>query len=321
MQHLKKRYSDLLSSPTRQRLSNVSSVVTEASLLASNLQRHNSDRLQRIEKMSARPKRGKTVTTQAGAHLLYQRQPQRELMMLHKMIRQEKEQLLAEYRENKFQVIDRKRKRLTIKQWLDHKGKNEEFLSLETSDETSRRLLKRPDPFTIDITRTPVVRSAAEQEDADEACATARPLRNMRWPHLQPEREVPIFTSTQAAAAAAAAEAIDPALIEEAYDYDMEFERACNDEVERALRSSSPPQGPTPGSSPPMTPRQRSSPPLGSSPMIIPRQETLRRGTLPRQSPRSPSIRQPKWKVIEQMIKDFRASQASNSAQEDTENV
>ncbi|KAM4067406.1 DDE superfamily endonuclease [Hirsutella rhossiliensis] len=281
IQHLQKRYSDLLSSPTCQRLSNASTVVTEASLLSSNLQKHYNDRLQRIEKMSARPKRGKIVKTQAGTFYTSvsldevrksakqtqqaekAKSQRQEVVMLRAIIRQEKEQLLAEYRKNKVQFINGKQRRLTIKQWLDHVGKNEEFLSLETSDETYKRLLKRPGPFTIDTTRTPWrhARSAAEQEAADNACATARPLRNIRWPHLEPEHAVKITTSR-----IAEEETVDPAL-----------EAAYNGEVERALRSSSP-QGPTPPSSPPITPTERIS----------------------------------GWKRIKGIIRDFRVSRQSN---------
>ncbi|KAM4067629.1 DDE superfamily endonuclease [Hirsutella rhossiliensis] len=262
VRHIKHRYNDLLSSPTRNGLSNVTRTVTEASLLALNLAKQYQDRLQRIEKMSNRLKRGKTVKASEGTfytsvsledirkaaertqQLEAEKSQRQQLLSIRDMIRKEKKQLLDEYRKNKRQVINGKEKTLNIKQWLDFKGKSEEFLALESGEETYRRLLKRPDPFFIDTTRREI--GEAEREAANKACASARPLRTMQWPHLQRERSVEIITSRNTdhhePHNGPDGTTINPLL-------NIDLMKEIDEEIDRALSSSppsSPPASPTP---------------------------------------------------------------------------
>ncbi|KAM4058577.1 DDE superfamily endonuclease [Hirsutella rhossiliensis] len=188
IRHVQGRYHEVFSSPTRSRLS---------------------------IKMSSRLRRGKPVKAAEGTFytslsledvrqaakrtikLEEEKAHRKELLKVRSMIRQEKQKLLAQYRKEKVYFVNGKKKRYTIKQWLGLTGNNDEFLSQESSEDTFKRLFKRPGPFTIDKTRTPYrkVRTAAEQEAADEACASARPLQSMQWPHLQRERSVEIITT------------------------------------------------------------------------------------------------------------------------------
>ncbi|KAM4061655.1 DDE superfamily endonuclease [Hirsutella rhossiliensis] len=146
VQDLRTRYHEILSSPTRGRLSNVSQAVTEASLLSSTLAKCYKDRLQRIEKISSRPRCGKAVKAAEGTFYtsvsledirksrertlrLEEEKSQRQLLLsMRGIIRRERQQLLDEYRKNKVQLVNGKMKRLTIKQWLDFVGKSEDSL-------------------------------------------------------------------------------------------------------------------------------------------------------------------------------------------------
>ncbi|KAM4067526.1 hypothetical protein HRG_012294 [Hirsutella rhossiliensis] len=111
MQQLRHRYHNMLSSPTRKGLEIASRAVTEAALVRTNLNQHYKDRLQRIEKMSARTRKGKAVKASEGTFYT---------------------------------------------SWLAWKGKSDDYLALETSEEMYARLLKPADKFTIDTTRTPL---------------------------------------------------------------------------------------------------------------------------------------------------------------------
>ncbi|KAM4064010.1 hypothetical protein HRG_007080 [Hirsutella rhossiliensis] len=92
---------------------------------------------------------------ESSQRLAAQKSHRQELRQLKAMVRREREQLLEQYRNEKFQVINGKARRLTIKQWLAWKGKSDDYLALETSEEMYARLLKA-DKFTIDTTRTPL---------------------------------------------------------------------------------------------------------------------------------------------------------------------
>ncbi|XP_044715243.1 uncharacterized protein HRG_11220 [Hirsutella rhossiliensis] len=92
---------------------------------------------------------------ESSQRLAAQKSHRQELRQLKAMVRREREQLLEQYRNEKFQVINGKARRLTIKQWLAW-GKSDDYLALETSEEMYARLLKPADKFTIDTTRTPL---------------------------------------------------------------------------------------------------------------------------------------------------------------------
>ncbi|KAM4062358.1 hypothetical protein HRG_011148 [Hirsutella rhossiliensis] len=196
------------------------------------------------------------------------------------IIRRERQQLLDEYRKNKVQLVNGKMKRLTIKQWLDFVGKSEGFLALESSEEVYNRLLRPRDRFTIDTTRTQ--RTAAEKEAVDRACASARPLQSIQWPHLQREQSIEIIMSSEKKPQPEpheTSEPNEPAPDENTQEapLDSTLYTAFFDEVDSIL-GSSPPSGATPPSSPPVTP----------TPLI------------------------PGWKRLQGIVQYFRASQAPN---------
>ncbi|KAM4061737.1 DDE superfamily endonuclease [Hirsutella rhossiliensis] len=264
VQDLRTRYHEILSSPTRGRLSNVSQAVTEASLLSSTLAKCYKDRLQRIEKISSRPRRGKAVKAAEGTfytsvsledirksrertlRLEEEKSQRQQLLSMRGIIRRERQQLLDEYRKNKVQLVNGKMKRLTIKQWLDFVGKSEGFLALESSEEVYNRLLRPRDQFTIDTTRTQ--RTAAEEEAVDRACASARPLQSIQWPHLQRERSIEIIISSEKKPQPEpyeTSEPNEPAPDENTQEASLDSTlcTASFDEVDSILGSSPPPGG------------------------------------------------------------------------------
>ncbi|RYC79008.1 hypothetical protein BFJ63_vAg18109 [Fusarium oxysporum f. sp. narcissi] len=143
------KYRDMLSSPTRAGLCEVSKVVTEACLLEETVTIHVDDRRKRIEKRyheKKRGKRGKPVGDFAhniGLQELCNQQEEflaefqekehrRQIRATRSILLREIEKLKAEWRENREVIINGATTKLQFKQWLKHTGKNKEFLLMDT---------------------------------------------------------------------------------------------------------------------------------------------------------------------------------------------
>ncbi|KJZ67929.1 hypothetical protein HIM_12682 [Hirsutella minnesotensis 3608] len=282
---IEEKYLNLLSSPTRAGLRSARRAVIEAVTMSSVVTAANNDRLKRIEMMSRRRQRGKIVkppagsfytsvslkeireSTQRSINEAAAKEHRKQLRSMQALVREEKANLLRQYRENKYQVINGRRKLLTKKQWLEFTRNSDNFISLETAEEEYKRLLAPKPRYTIDVTPAPAstttitpveqrhrdacVRletpSQAIAEAAEKACREYRPILAMQWPdsdasvEIITQREPGQLVSPDAANGGPAPEEIFPFKEEGAFD--------------EYLKSSSPAEAseaPSPPSSPPV---------------------------------------------------------------------
>jgi hypothetical protein len=194
---LYEKYRDLLSSPTRAGLREVSKVVTEACLLEETVTMYVDDRRKRIEKRyheKKRGKRGKPVGDFAHNVSLQELRDQQEEFLAetrekeHKrqiratrsILLREIEKLKAEWRENKEVVINSVTKKLQFKKWLEHTGKDKEYLSMDTQRSQMTQLLnEKTDGFMIDTQLPPEVGESIRQ-----ANYAPKPLNAVDWTAL-----------------------------------------------------------------------------------------------------------------------------------------
>ncbi|KJZ70330.1 hypothetical protein HIM_10298 [Hirsutella minnesotensis 3608] len=280
---IEEKYLDLLSSPTRAGLRSARRAVIEAVTMSLVVKSANNDHLKRIEMMSRRRQRGKIVKPPAGSFYTSDslkeirestqraiakaadKEQRKQLRSMQALVRAEKENLLRQYRETKYQIIDGQRKRLTRKQWLEFTRNDDSFISLETAEEEYKRLLAPKPRYTIDITPasttalTPAEqrhRDACERIDtpsqaiaeaAAKACREYRPILAMQWPDS--DASVEIITQRQPAQLVSPGAANAGPADEEIFPFE---EEGAFDEY---LESSSPAaasEAPSPPSSPPV---------------------------------------------------------------------
>ncbi|KAJ3454457.1 hypothetical protein MRS44_018351 [Fusarium solani] len=191
------KYRDLLSSPTRAGLREVSKVVIEACLLEETVTMYVDDQRKRIEKRyheKKRGKRGKPVGDFAHNVSLQELRDQQEeflaetrekehrqqIRATRSILLREIEKLKAEWRENKEVVINGVTKKLQLKKWLEHTGKDKEYLSMDTQRSQMTQLLnEKTDGFMIDTQLPPEV-----SESIRQANYAPKPLNAVDWTAL-----------------------------------------------------------------------------------------------------------------------------------------
>ncbi|KAK5996508.1 MFS-type transporter clz9-like protein [Cladobotryum mycophilum] len=165
------RYHDILSSPTREGLRLARQVMTEASVLESNVKHFIEDRQQRLERLNNRiRKAAKSAEKEAEA------EHRRHLRVMKKFVTDNIKALREEYRQNKKQEIDGKVKTLSYQKWLEHTGKADAFLEMDTQNKEFQQCLKQP-RFFYDTERNPLL-----QEAIQEASRAPRPLLAFNFP-------------------------------------------------------------------------------------------------------------------------------------------
>ncbi|KAK1238254.1 hypothetical protein MKX08_002833 [Trichoderma sp. CBMAI-0020] len=168
----REKYGDLMSSPTREGLRQASFVVTEACALEKHVDNFIVDRNRRIEKLSARRKRGGLVRPSGEFHtavsLSQIRQQDNtsrkaaEVKMMkaqlqegRRVVKLELERLKKLWRDDQSQRVATGQKKMTLKAWLQHTKKHDEFLILEVQNKEYADLINYKDnPFFYDTTGT-----------------------------------------------------------------------------------------------------------------------------------------------------------------------
>jgi hypothetical protein len=195
--HVAEKYHDLLSSPTRSGLRQVGKIVTEAVLLESTVTMYVDDRRARIEKRYHEKKRGKRGKPQGdfshNISLQELREQQEEFIAetreqetkaqmrsARTILRREMENFRVEWRANKEVIVNGVTKKLQFKKWLEHTGKDKEYLSMDTQrSEMTELLSQKTDGFMIDTQLPPEVK-----ESIRKANFASKPLNAMDWTAL-----------------------------------------------------------------------------------------------------------------------------------------
>ncbi|KAK5987494.1 MFS-type transporter clz9-like protein [Cladobotryum mycophilum] len=188
------RYHDILSSPTREGLRLARQVMTEASVLESNVKHFIEDRQQRLERLNNRIRKGKMIKPSGefftnsislgrirqqaakSAEKEAEAEHRRHLRAMKKFVTDNIKALREEYRQNKKQEIDGKVKTLSYQKWLEHTGKADAFLEMDTQNKEFQQCLKQP-RFFYDTERNPLL-----QEAIQEASRAPRPLLAFNFP-------------------------------------------------------------------------------------------------------------------------------------------
>ncbi|KAG7406844.1 hypothetical protein Forpi1262_v018256 [Fusarium oxysporum f. sp. raphani] len=188
-QHVRDRYHDILSSPTRQGLKHIQNIVHEAILLEDHIKRHVEGRRARIEKRYHERKRGKRARGASGyintISLQELREQQDEYVTesqkksIRSEIRQQRSQLIRElealkqeWRDNREVTVEGITKKLQFKKWLEVTGKKNDYLSMDTQRSAMTEALNEvTDGFMID-TQHP----ADLRESIRNASFAAKPL-------------------------------------------------------------------------------------------------------------------------------------------------
>ncbi|KAL7787469.1 hypothetical protein V8C37DRAFT_390423 [Trichoderma ceciliae] len=186
IQNACEKYSDLMSSPTREGLRQASLVVTEACTLEKHVNHFIVDRNHRIEKLSSRRKRGGLVRPTGEFHTavsLSQIQSQDEktrdanvkkiekaqLREARRIVRIEIERLKKLWQDDRLKRLSAGQKRITFKSWLDQTNKKDDFLALDKPlilDQLSKYSWGAPTNSSIDIRLGPF---GDQDDDNNEA--------------------------------------------------------------------------------------------------------------------------------------------------------
>lgn len=174
-------------------------MVTEAVLLETTVNAYVDDRRARIEKRYHEKKRGKRGKPQGDfSHNISlaelreqqeeviaetrQKEQKAQLRSARKLLRDEMNKFKEEWRANNKEVIidGIPKKMLVFKKWLEHTGKDKEYLSMDTQDsEMSRLLNQKADGFMIDTQLPPEVKESIRQ-----ANYAPKPLNAIDWTAL-----------------------------------------------------------------------------------------------------------------------------------------
>ena len=170
LQHIINKYSPLLSPPSHRMLHDViRPAITEGGVLQDRINTFIRDKRRRSEAYTKQRKKG-PLCRPAGVFVTStsieeirdrydevtetQRKKihQDELKMHIRQLKAQEKEFWNQYKAEKFQVIDGKSRRLTIKQWLDHTHRHLEIEHLlETIADYKRQLEGKPDPFYLDF--------------------------------------------------------------------------------------------------------------------------------------------------------------------------
>jgi hypothetical protein len=175
---MREGYHDILSSPTRAGLRQVSNVMNEAALLETTIKMYADDRRSRIEKQYYKRKRGKAAKP-VGEYSLnvslqeirdqqeefiaetHAKEEKRRIRSTRSILLREIERLKTEWRENKEVVVNGITKKLPFEKWLEHTGKDKDYLSMDTQRSQVTQLLnEKTDGFMIDTELPPQVRDS-----------------------------------------------------------------------------------------------------------------------------------------------------------------
>jgi hypothetical protein len=205
------RYHDILSSPTLEGLRHIRNIVHEAVLLEEVIKKYVDDRKTRIEKRYHERKRGpraKTVSDRIPTVSLqdlrdqqqqaiddeHKKQQRQGVRSIRSVIIKEMNRLKDEWRENKEVIIEGIPKRLQFKQWLEHIGKQYDYLSMDTQRSKMTEALKEEtNGFMIDTELPDEVRDSIRK-----AQFTAKPLNAVDFTALPHSDDTVNFTLTQA---------------------------------------------------------------------------------------------------------------------------
>ncbi|KAM6506300.1 hypothetical protein FSOLCH5_013290 [Fusarium solani] len=109
-----------------------------------------------------------------------EKEQRRQIRSIRSILLREIEKLKEEWRENKEVVVDGVKKKLQFKKWLEHTGKDKDYLSMDTQrSEMTQLLNEKTDGFMIDTQLPQEVRDSIL-----EASHAAKPLSAMDWTAL-----------------------------------------------------------------------------------------------------------------------------------------
>jgi hypothetical protein len=208
--HIGERYHDIFSSPTRAGLKHIRNIVNEAVLLEETIKRYADDRRSRIEKQYNKRKRGKKAKP-VGDYIhnvsLQEIRDQQEAFIAETRAKEEKsqlrtarsiaireiERLKSEWRDNKEVIVNGAPKKLQFKKWLQHTGKDKDYLSMDTQRSKMTELLnEKTDSFMIDTQLPQEVRDSIRN-----ANFAGKPLNAVDWSALPGSDDSVIFQLTQ----------------------------------------------------------------------------------------------------------------------------
>ncbi|KAG8673973.1 hypothetical protein FPOAC1_007292 [Fusarium poae] len=205
------RYHDILSSPTLAGLRHIRNIVHEAVVLEDVIKKYVDDRRTRIEKRCHERKRGrraKTVSDLIPTVSLQDLRDQQEeaiaddkkkqhkqgIRFTRSVIIKEMNRLKDEWRENKEVIVNGIPKRLQFKQWLEHTGKQYDYLSMDTQrSQMTQALKEETDGYMIDTQLPDDVREAIRK-----AQYAAKPLSAVDLTGLPHSDDTVTFNLTQA---------------------------------------------------------------------------------------------------------------------------
>ncbi|CAF3496705.1 unnamed protein product [Fusarium graminearum] len=205
------RYHDILSSPTLAGLRHIRNIVHEAVMLEDVIKKYVDDRRTRIEKRYHERKRGrraKTVSDLIPTVSLRDLRDQQEeaiadekkkqykqgIRFTRSVIIKEINRLKNEWRENKEVIVNGIPKRLQFKQWLEHTGKQYDYLSMDTQrSQMTEALKEETDGYMIDTQLPDDVREAIRK-----AQYAAKPLSAVDLTGLPHSDDTVTFNLTQA---------------------------------------------------------------------------------------------------------------------------
>ncbi|OBS16193.1 hypothetical protein FPOA_27691 [Fusarium poae] len=205
------RYHDILSSPTLAGLRHIRNIVHEAVVLEDVIKKYVDDRRTRIEKRYHERKRGrraKTVSDLIPTVSLQDLRDQQEeaiaddkkkqhkqgIRFTRSVIIKEMNRLKDEWRENKEVIVNGIPKRLQFKQWLEHTGKQYDYLSMDTQrSQMTQALKEETDGYMIDTQLPDDVREAIRK-----AQYAAKPLSAVDLTGLPHSDDTVTFNLTQA---------------------------------------------------------------------------------------------------------------------------
>ncbi|KAF5564810.1 hypothetical protein FPHYL_4537 [Fusarium phyllophilum] len=188
-QHVRDRYHDILSSPSRQGLRHVQNIVNEAILLEKHMTEYVDNRHTRIKKRYHERKRGKrargasdyinTVSLQELREQQDEYVAESQKKSIRSEIRHQRSQLIQElealkqeWRDNKEVTVKGITKKLQFKKWLEVTGKKNDYLSMDTQRSAMTEALNEStDGFMIDTQHPPDLR-----ESIRNAAFAAKPL-------------------------------------------------------------------------------------------------------------------------------------------------
>ncbi|KAM5529737.1 transposase [Fusarium oxysporum f. sp. phaseoli] len=207
--HVGERYHDILSSPTRAGLKHIRNIVNEAMLLEDTIKRYADDRRSRIEKQYNKRKRGKKAKS-VGDYLhnvslqeicdqqesfiaeTRSKEGKSQLRTARSIAIREIERLKLEWRDNKEVIVNGILKKLQFMKWLQHTGKDKDYLSMDTQRSKMTELLnEKTNGFMIDTQLPQEVR-----ESISNANFAEKPLNAVDWSALPGSDDSVIFQLT-----------------------------------------------------------------------------------------------------------------------------